>query len=76
MKTYDQALKDGAEIGASKAPDDALMALYCESVLQHVVGAVSPRLVYEGAQKSGMSANELTRLCAKDPFAVDGLQWL
>lgn len=76
MKSYDQALKEGREIGASKAPDDALMALYCESVLQRIVGAVSPRLVYEGAQKSGIGSQELSRLCATDPRAVDDLQWM
>jgi hypothetical protein len=74
---YAQALIDGEKAGAANATDAQAMAMYCESVMQLVVGAFSPRLVWEGAQKKGMTGLELARLCAnKDLRAIDDLQWI
>jgi hypothetical protein len=56
--------------------DAAVMASFCEGVLQLVAGAVSPKLVWEGAQKRGMTALELSNLAARDPRAVAELMWL
>lgn len=74
--SYASALARGKSIGASRADDIALMALFCAGPLQTLVGAVSPQLVWEGAQKKGLTTRKLTALCAKNVMAVDGLQWL
>lgn len=73
---YDKALAKAEEVGYKHAEDAGLMAGFCASGLQYAVGAVSPRLVWEGAQKSGMTTLELCRLAGKDPMAVEALQWL
>ncbi len=72
---YDKALAKAEEVGAKHADDAGLMAMLCDS-LPFIVGSVAPRLVWEGAQKSGMTARELCRLASKDPMAVEALQWL
>lgn len=74
---YAQALIDGEKVGAANCTDAQAMAMFCESVMQFLVGAFSPRLVWEGAQKRGMTALELNKLCAdKDLRAIDDLQWI
>jgi hypothetical protein len=73
---YAKALIDGEKAGAANATDAQGMAGFCEDVMQILVGAFSPRLVWEGAQKAGMTALELHNLCAKkDLRALDDLQW-
>lgn len=72
---YAMALAAARKAGARHADDAGLMALFCADTLQHLVGAVSPQLVWEGAQRSGLSTADLRDLCAKDCMAVDELQW-
>lgn len=72
---YDRELATARRMGAANATDVGLMALFCEHSLQMVVGAVSPRLVFNGAQDAGMTALELTRLASTDPGAVADLMW-
>lgn len=76
MTTYAATLKAAKTIGASKASEPQLMALYCDGPLQTIAGAVSPALVWEGAQKSGLSTLELGKLALDDPYAVGELMWL
>lgn len=52
------------------------MAAYCETSLQLVVGAVSPRLVWEGAQKYGLTYRDLIEWCVDTPLKVVDLQWI
>lgn len=73
--SYQAALAAGREIGARRANDVALMALFCAGPLQTLVGAVSPQLVWEGAQKRGITTKELGRLANSDVMAVSDLQW-
>ncbi|MFF1343757.1 hypothetical protein ACFVYT_39000 [Streptomyces sp. NPDC058290] len=73
--TYEEALAESRAVGASNASDSVLMAMFCESTLQTLVGAVSPKLVWMGAQKKEISTKELAALCS-DPMAVDALMWL
>lgn len=73
--TYREALAAAKKIGASRATDPHLMALFCAGPLQTLVGAVSPKLVWEGAQKRGLSTKDLAALCNTDVFAVSDLQW-
>ena len=75
MPTYQDALREARTIGAGHASDQAEMALFCAGPLQLLAGAVSPRLVWEGAQKRGLTAYELAAMCAQDTGAVADLQW-
>ncbi len=74
--TYEQALKEARSRGAVQQSDAALMAGYCDQALQLVVGAASPKLVWEGAQKKQMTTRELIHLAQTDPRAVHELMWL
>ncbi len=74
--SYEAALAAGREVGASRADDNALMALFCEGPLQTLVGAVSPELVWDGAQRQGLTTRELGRLANTDMMAVSDLQWV
>ncbi|MGW2223812.1 hypothetical protein [Streptomyces formicae] len=72
---YDKALAKAEEVGAKYADEAGKLVGLCE-VLPFVVGAVAPRLVWEGAQKKGMTARELCRLANQDPMAVEALMWV
>lgn len=74
--TYEEALKEARRVGASRADDRALMAVFCQDTLQLIVGAVSPKLVWEGAQHSGLTSQQLLRLASTDVMAVSNLQWV
>lgn len=74
------ALIAGDKVGAANATDAQVMAMFCERVMQTLVGAFSPRLVWEGAQKAGLTALELHNLCARKNAkarnaALDDLQF-
>jgi hypothetical protein len=74
--TYQEALAEAARIGTSRCTDPALMATICEEVFPITVGAIAPQLVWEGAQKQGLTTKQLVDLAAKDVFAVSDLMWL
>jgi hypothetical protein len=74
--SYETALAAGKRIGARRADDNALMALFCDGPLQHLVGAVSPELVWDGAQKQQLTTQQLAALANSDVMAVSDLQWL
>ncbi len=73
--TYEEALKNSKTAGVAHAADPALMASFCAGALQTLCGAVSPRLVWNGAQARGMSTADLAAMCATNPQEVVGLQW-
>lgn len=73
---YTAALKQGKAVGASQATDSQAMALFCESSIQILCGAVSPALVWEGAMKKGLTVTELGKLASTDPGAVADLMWV
>ena len=75
MSNYEATLAEARKAGASNATDAGVMALFCASSLQTLVGAVSPSLVWEGAQAKGMTARELAHLATRDAFAVSELMW-
>lgn len=76
MSAYTQALAAATKTGVSQCTDAQLMATFCESSIQITCGAVSPELVWDGAQKTGMTTLELARLASTDPRAVAELMWL
>ncbi|MFD5387915.1 hypothetical protein ACFWMG_23785 [Streptomyces sp. NPDC127074] len=74
--SYEQALAEAEQRGVSKGSAPALMAAFCDGPLQTLVGAVAPQLVWEGAQKKGLTSKELLHLCRADAIAVSELMWL
>ena len=72
--SYDQALKLGAKVGASKAEGECLLAILCKTLA--AVHAINPRLVYEGAKKTGLTYKEVAKLGADDPVALGDLMFL
>lgn len=76
MATYEQALIVANRVGSANANDASLMAQFCANVLQQLVGAASPQLVWEGAQSKGMTTSELNRLALDNPNAVHDLMWI
>lgn len=76
MSEFDEALARCQEIGASRADDPDLMAAFCQYDLQILVGAVAPKLVWEGARKKGFTARDLAALAGSNPAAVGDLQFI
>jgi hypothetical protein len=73
---YRQALAQGREAGAAHATDPQLMAMFCENTLQILAGAVSPQLVWAGAQARGMTTTQLLKACNdRDYQTLDALQF-
>lgn len=70
------ALRSGAKVGMSHATDAEVMAGFCNDTIQLLVGAVSGRLVWEGAQARGMSSKDLLKVVhARDLDTLDDLQF-
>lgn len=76
MSTYEQSLTDGQKAGASKATDAQAMAMFLESCAQLLLGAVSARLIWQGAQTKGLTGLELATMISKDPGSARDLMWL
>jgi hypothetical protein len=76
MTSYEETLIAASKAGSSKASDAGVMAQFCATSLQLLVGAASPQLVWEGAQKKRMSASELVEMATRNPTAVHDLMWL
>lgn len=77
--SYEDALKRYRKAAPGRRvllDDAAQMAGFCADTLQYVCGAVSPKLVFNGAQSVGMNAPSLMKLSATSPLAVSELQWL
>ena len=72
--SYDQALKHGAKVGASKAEGECLLAMLCKTLA--AVHAINPRLVYEGAKKQKLTYRDVAKLGADDPVALGDLMFL
>jgi hypothetical protein len=68
--TYAEALKAAQESGASKAEGVPLLAITVASLaLDH---AISPRLVFEGAMRHGLTAAQVGKLA---PVALGDLMF-
>ena len=76
MASYENTLTAAKKVGASRADDAQHMALLCEGSIQILCGAVSPALVWEGAQKKGLTTSELAELASTSPMEVAELMWL
>jgi hypothetical protein len=78
MATYEQALaaptnrKSGGR-GWAHADETSCLAAAAQGLQYHHPG-ISPKLVFEGAQKRGLTSQQLLKL-GDDPDALDGLMW-
>lgn len=73
--TYDEALAEARKTGVGKCSDAAAMAAFCEAPLPILAGAVSPRLVWEGAMARGMKLTDLARRAGDGSTFISDLQW-
>lgn len=74
--TYARTLATARTLGAAKASDAGLIALFCASPSLHqLCGAVSPTMVFDGAYAKGLTYREFMHLVAKNPDAVADLMW-
>jgi hypothetical protein len=76
MGSYENTLKAAKAVGASHANNEEMLALFCAGPLQTLCGAVSPALVFQGAQAKNLTYSELAALAATDPMEVAELMWL
>lgn len=76
MANYENTLKAAKAVGASRADDAQHMALLCDGSLQILCGAVAPSLVWQGAQKKGITTSELAEMAATRPMDVADLMWV
>lgn len=74
--TFEEALAEAKRVGLSRCSDAAAMAAFCDEGIQHVAGAVSGKLVWQGAMKKGLTFQQLAVLCNKSPLEVAELMWL
>jgi len=71
--TYEQALKSGERAGASKVSTEEPLALLCMSLAS--IHAINPALVFEGAKKQRLTANQVVKLAVDDPVALGDLMF-
>jgi hypothetical protein len=71
-KAYADALRDGHKVGAANAEGLDMLALWCE-ILPTLIPAASPKLVYEGAAKKGLTYREVAHLSDHE---VCDLMWV
>lgn len=76
MANYENTLKAAKAVGASRADDAQHMALLCDGPLQILCGAVAPNLVWQGAQKKGLTTSELAEMASTRPMEVTDLMWV
>lgn len=76
MADYETTLARAKKIGAANADNDESIALFCHGPLQTLCGAVSPKLVFEGAVKTGLDYREFGRLASTSPTAISDLMWV
>jgi hypothetical protein len=74
--TYEAALKRAKDQGVGRCDDAALMASFCKHNLQTLVGAVSPKLVWQGAQTKELTTKQLAAMANRGWQEIDDLQWI
>lgn len=76
MSTYEQALAAPTARGGRgwKHADDTSCLAAAAQALQHRHPGLSPKLVFEGAQKRGLTSGQLLAL-GDDWQALDDLMW-
>ena len=72
--TYEQALKRAEQSGVSKAGTQEFLAVICESLAS--LHAINPALVFAGAKKRKLSANQVAKLAVDDPVGLGDLMFV
>jgi alkylhydroperoxidase family enzyme len=77
MTTYEEALAAPTAKGGKgwKHADETSALAAAAQALQHLHPGLAPRLVFEGAQKKGLTARQLLEL-GSDWRALDDLMWV
>jgi hypothetical protein len=70
------ALQREAEQGAARCDDAAAMAGFLDGCAQLLLGAVSPRMMWEGAQHTGLTNLEMAYLIHNSPAVAIDLMWI
>lgn len=70
------ALQREADTGSGRCDDAAAMAGFLDSTAQFLLGAVSPRLLWEGAQHVGLTNLEMAYLIQLCPAVATDLMWV
>jgi hypothetical protein len=75
--TWEQALAEAEKRGIKRCSDAAKTAVLCDASIQFAVGSgVSPRMVWEGAMRNGMTFKAFSRLAVDNPIACAELMWV
>jgi hypothetical protein len=72
--TYHEALKRAERIGATKAGEQELLALICNTLAS--IHAINPALVYEGAKKRSLDAKQIAKLAVDNPAGLGDLMFV
>lgn len=70
------ALQREADTGSGRCDDAAAMAGFLDGCAQVLLGAVSPRLLWEGAQHAGLTNLEMATLVQLHPAVAMDLMWV
>ena len=70
------ALQREADQGSGRCDDAAAMAGFLEGCAQTLLGAVSARLLWEGAQAVGLTNLEMAHLIEVRPRVAEDLMWI
>lgn len=73
--SYSAALAEAHLLGAAQCSNPALMAQFLDANVSFLIGAVSPELIWNGAQKQGMTAKAVVDLVYADPMAAAHLMF-
>jgi hypothetical protein len=72
--TYEQALQSAIK-NSGRMNDEETLALMLDCSIQVTCGAVSPKLIYEGARRKGLTAKDIHVMVKRNPAEVEALQW-
>lgn len=75
MQAYAQALASGRKTGASRCTDSEALAMLLEATAQILLGAVSPKLMWQGAMHRGLTQLQVAAMIRDDPEAARNLMW-
>jgi hypothetical protein len=71
------ALQRNSDLGAGRCDDAAVMAGFLDSCAQILLGPrVSARLLWDGAQRVGLTSREMCRLMDNAPDIAMELMWV
>lgn len=74
--TYQEALAEARKVGVRRCSDPARMAQFLDANALILIGAVSPELMWDGAQKTGLTTKALVALIHKDAIEAAELMWV